>query len=192
MPLSGPQFLWWWQCRGWGASRVPPALLPSPWQRPQGGPGTFLLFPCPGSGGGLLSWQQDTKWLKHHPSSLIYEVDDGTRKLNGDSPSHLQREAPESSNSVYTKASSSLGPRPCRRAHPAESPARGPCQDQRLSCSAQGRRRLCHLGGAIHPSRGPLRPSLGPRGEPKCSPAPGHCPASPFSGCQSIKIQLPL
>lgn len=37
-----------------------------------------------------------------------------------DSPSHLQREAPESSNSVHTKASDGLGPRPCRRAHPAQ------------------------------------------------------------------------
>lgn len=99
------------------------ALAPRLGSAPQGGPSTLLLFPCPGSGRGLLSWQQDTKWLKHHPSSLIYEVDDWARKHNRDSPSHLQREAPESSNSVYTKGSGSLGPRPAG----PESP---PCRAQ--------------------------------------------------------------
>lgn len=146
-----------------------------------------LLFAHCGSHGGLFpSLKQDTKWLRHHPSSLIYEVDDWTRKHNTDSPSHLQGEAPESSKSVSTKAQGSPGPRLCWRAHPAALvPGAVP-------------------GPALCPDRGgfvtwPLLPSQ--PWDLSCppfalgagvQPCPGRCLAQPFSICQSIKIQLPL
>lgn len=62
-----------------------------------------------GCSAGFLSLQLGIEWLTDRPWSLIYEVADWTRKHNGDSPSHLPRETPESSNFMHTKASSSLG-----------------------------------------------------------------------------------
>lgn len=117
--------------------------------------------PLVGSAGCLPCLPQDTKQLKHHPSSLIYEVDDQTRKHNRDSPSHLQGEAPESSNSVYTEAGDGLGLRPCRRAHPAE-PSPGT-----MPGPASG---LLHAG-----TEAALSPGPAPARGPKCSPEPGHC-----------------
>lgn len=51
-----------------------------------------------------------------------------------------------------------------RREPTVPSPARGPCQGQRLSCPVQGQRWLCHLGGAIHPFWGPPVARPLPRG----------------------------
>lgn len=85
----------------------------------QGGPSLFILSLCI-SWNAFLCLQQDIKRLTRRPSSLIYEVADWTRRHNRDSPSHLQGETPESSNSVCAKARSRRGPQWCWKTHPAE------------------------------------------------------------------------
>lgn len=139
---------------------------------------------------GFSSSKLGTKWLTHLPSSLIYEVDDWTRKHNRDSPSHLQGEAPEGGNSVHTKASSSLGPRPPRRRSCPVEPVSGRCQG-RGSAPALHRDRNGSVPWPLLSTQ--LRTSAAHvlPWEPKCSPAP-VTGALPFSVCQSIKIQLLL
>lgn len=104
--LLGPQFLQHNQC-GW--NREPRDSL------------ILLGFPPCSSHSSFPPSKTGHQQLKHHPSSLIYEVDGWTRKHNRDSPAHLQGRPQRAVILCTQKASGSPSLGHARGSHPVAS-----------------------------------------------------------------------